>query len=92
MQKMPINVIISDVVLPDANEFELMAQIKKEYQNIIVIMTSRYTKETVKQLEIQQNSYRFIQKPISVNTLLTEVKAAISDGVDGIPKQSPLSR
>jgi len=69
--------IISDVILPDINGFDLVTKLTKEYPDIPVIMCSGYTEERVKQSIIKEKGFRFLQKPYSMNALLEMVKKDI---------------
>ena len=69
--------IISDVILPDINGFDLVIKLTKDHPEIPVLMCSGYTEERVKQSIIQERGYRFLQKPYSMNMLLSEVKKTI---------------
>ena len=69
--------IISDVILPDINGFDLVSKLTKEYPDIPVIMCSGYTEERVKQSIIRDKGFRFLQKPYSINELLIAVKKTI---------------
>lgn len=70
--------IISDVVLPDINGYDLVNKLIGDNPSIEVIMCSGYTEERIKQSIIQDKGFRFLQKPYSMNELLIAVKEVIS--------------
>ncbi len=69
--------IISDVILPDINGYDLVKKLTKNHPDIPVLMSSGYTEEKVKQSIIQEKGFHFLQKPYSVSSLLEAVKKAI---------------
>ena len=71
------DMIISDVILPDGNGYELVNRFLSKKPNIPILMCSGYTAEKI-QKSIQANKkLRFLQKPYSLNALLSEVKNTI---------------
>jgi len=69
--------IISDVILPDINGFDLVTKLIVNNPSIPVVMCSGYTEERVKQSIIQDKGFRFLQKPYSVSALLEMVSNTI---------------
>ncbi len=76
-EKGRFDLILSDVVLPDQNGFQVVGELLAIHGNIPVIMCSGYTEERIKQSIIQEKGFQFLQKPYSVSSLLEVVKEAI---------------
>lgn len=73
------DLILSDIVLPDINGYNLVMELLNDHPEIPIILCSGYTEEKVKLSIIEDKGRRFIQKPYSVKLLLTEVKKTIDE-------------
>jgi len=71
------DLIFSDVVLPDANGYELVRSMTRDDPDIPIILSSGYTDEQIRKTIGKDNKIRFIQKPYSVNTLLETVEQSL---------------
>ncbi|HBD93344.1 MAG: hypothetical protein A2015_10490 [Spirochaetes bacterium GWF1_31_7] len=69
-----IDLIITDVVLPDGTGIEMVKKIEANYKNIKVIFSSGYVADTKEINEMTEKGYFFIQKPYSVIELLKLIK------------------
>ena len=65
-----IDLIISDVILPDKDGVQLVKEILSEYPDIPVILSSGYSEERIVQSIIENKNSRFIQKPFTIPELL----------------------
>jgi len=72
-----IQLIISDVVLPDKNGIQLAEDILTIKADIQVILCSGYTEEKVQQSIIKNKNFRFLQKPYRVPILLSLIQETI---------------
>jgi len=69
----PVDMIISDVVLPDLNGLQMVEKIHAFYGPIPVIFCSGYSEEKIMHSIKSNPNYHFIQKPFPVQTLLDMV-------------------
>jgi PAS domain S-box-containing protein len=72
-----IDLIISDMVLPDKTGLELVNQLLKLKSNLSVIFSSGYLDDKSQWDVIQEKGYRFLQKPFEVNDLLSAVRETL---------------
>jgi CheY-like chemotaxis protein len=72
-EKDNIQVVLSDVVLPDRSGLQLVEIIKKQKPRINVILTSGYTGERTNLDAIREKGYRFLKKPFTVSELLVDI-------------------
>jgi len=68
--KKKINLVFSDVVLPDRSGIEMLDDIVKERPDIGRILTSGYAGDKTNWELIQEKGYRFIKKPFAISELL----------------------
>ena len=73
------DLILSDIILPDKNGFDLVEELLSGKKDIPVIMCSGYTEEKVQQSIISKKGFQFIQKPFKMPELL---KIIISSTID----------
>lgn len=70
-EKHRIRIIVSDVVLPDGNGFELAETFQKEMPNIEMLLITGYADRHWN--KIQQKRYQILPKPFSLNAFLETV-------------------
>ena len=78
-EKPEIDMMITDMVMPEMNGKELADKIKIKYPKIQILYTSGYT-----DLDIVRNGtiikgINFLQKPYSANTLLTKIREILDN-------------
>lgn len=73
-KKDKIDLVFSDVVLPDGNGVPLVEQLSSGKKELGILLSSGYTDEKSKALRIQRRGFRFIQKPYIVGELLKTIK------------------
>jgi len=74
----PIQLLITDVVMPGMNGKELFMALSKDYPDMKVIFMSGYTSDIIIDRGISDTEVEFIQKPISVKKLTDVVKKILS--------------
>ncbi len=83
--KNKIELILTDIIMPKKNGWELLEEVKKIKPEMKVLLTSGYSQDLVdKDITIDKNVH-FIAKPVSPINLLTKVKE-ILDEIDQKPK------
>ena len=68
--------VICDIKMPDMNGLELLARLKKERPQLVILMMTAYASwETVTE-SIQKGAYDYIRKPFSVEDILQSIESA----------------
>ncbi|WP_051328410.1 PAS domain S-box protein [Desulfatirhabdium butyrativorans] len=73
----PIDLLITDVIMPEMNGRELAARLRKTAPNMKALFMSGYTANVIAHRGILDKGVHFIQKPFSVKTLAIKVREAI---------------
>jgi signal transduction histidine kinase/CheY-like chemotaxis protein len=74
-----INLLITDVVMPDMNGRELAEQIKALYPYTKVLFMSGYTANVIAHRGVLYKGVNFIQKPFSITELATKVRGVLDE-------------
>ncbi len=72
-----INLLITDVVMPEMNGKELSETLKKIHPNIKTLYMSGYTANTIAHHGVLEENVNFIQKPFTIKDFLLTVRKAI---------------
>ncbi len=72
-----LDLVFSDVVLPDGSGIELVEKISREKPGITFMLTSGYAEDKSHLPLIRARGYRFLQKPYTLYDLLAAVKNAL---------------
>ena len=75
----PIDVLLSDVVMPEVGGLELATWLRSRYPEMKVILTSGYTQDELVQTEIDDRKMAFIAKPYTPAQLVSKVSAVLSE-------------
>ncbi|UCD71545.1 MAG: response regulator [Syntrophobacterales bacterium] len=67
--KMPIDLVISDIRMPDINGLDLLIQIKKDYPQTKVIIMTAYGSSDVQKEASKRGSLYYIEKPFEINEI-----------------------
>lgn len=73
-----LDLVISDVVLPDVSGVNLLSEFTKEYPDLRILLVSGYTADKANLEKIHLQRYPFLQKPYSMVALLKKVKELVS--------------
>ena len=84
-----IDLVILDVVMPGKNGKEVLDEIAGKGVPVRAIFISGYTGEIILQKGVQKESVDFLQKPLSVSTLLSKVREVLDRPVIGGPVNGP---
>jgi CheY-like chemotaxis protein len=76
----PVDVLLTDVVMPGMDGRELSERVRKVRPEIKVIYTSGYTDDAVMRHGIQASEVTFLQKPYVPRELLRKVRVAVDGG------------
>jgi PAS domain S-box-containing protein len=78
-----INLVISDVILPDRNGVVLAEEMLREKPEVSVLLCSGYAEETLIQSIKANKKFHFLQKPYQVHNLLKEMRRILSESLTG---------
>lgn len=78
----PVDLIMTDVVMPNMNGRELAAQLRNLWKGCKVLYMSGYTEDIALRHQLQGESADFIKKPFNTVTLLNKVREVL-DGKGG---------
>jgi len=73
-----IDLLITDVIMPEMNGRELEKAIKEIYPDIFVIMMSGYTSDIIAREGVVEENANFVQKPFSQKKLIETVEKVLS--------------
>ena len=68
-----IDLLLTDVVMPEMNGKELYDKLKPQYPNMQCVYMSGYTANVINHLGVLDNGITFLQKPFSSNTLIKTI-------------------
>ncbi|MEA2011648.1 MAG: response regulator [Verrucomicrobiota bacterium] len=75
----PLDMLISDVVMPNMNGCKLANKIKSIYPNIKILFMSGYTADILTDEDILKEKINFLQKPFSRNNLLIKIREILDE-------------
>jgi CheY-like chemotaxis protein len=75
-----VDLLLTDVVMPDINGRELADIIKAKSPAVKVLFMSGYTGETVEQHGLTDMKNRFLQKPLTPKKLLMKIREILEAG------------
>ena len=79
----PIELLLTDVVMPEMNGKELYNRMQNKYPDVKVLFMSGYAADVITHHGILDKGVNFIQKPFSVNDLILKVRQVLSAATDG---------
>jgi len=80
--KKPVDVVLTDVIMPGMSGKELAALIQQSYKSIKIIYMSGYTNEAMVHQGVLDNGMHFIQKPFTSLSLLTKLRKVLTEKND----------
>jgi DNA-binding response OmpR family regulator len=69
LSKMPIDLVISDIRMPDINGLDLLVQIKRDFPKTKVIIMTAYGSSDVQKEASKRGSLHYIEKPFEINEI-----------------------
>src|ERR1041384_4742897 len=73
LEKSNIDLVISDILMPNLNGYALVARLRAKWPNMPVILTTGYLSEDAAK-SMMNGSVDFIPKPINTETLLDMIQ------------------
>ena len=81
----PIHILLSDVVMPGMNGRELSEVVASERPDTRILFMSGYPDDAIVRQGIRTASMQFLQKPFSMDALMSKMRAAIaSDSAEAV--------
>ncbi|MDD2462666.1 MAG: ATP-binding protein [Desulfobulbus sp.] len=77
----PVDLLVTDVIMPHMNGRELYRQLIQQLPGLRVLYMSGYTENVIADQGMLYEGVDFLQKPFSVRTLLTKVQQALAKRV-----------
>jgi PAS domain S-box-containing protein len=73
----PIDLLVTDIIMPEMNGPDLAQQIVDQRPEIKVLYLSGYPAETIVQYRVDEDEMHFLQKPFSLTTLAAKVRLVL---------------
>ena len=77
LAKEQVDLVVTDIKMPDMHGLELVAKIREKYHNLPVIVCSAYKGIKADQDLAYHNVSAFIDKPVDQDLLLNKIKKLI---------------
>jgi two-component system cell cycle sensor histidine kinase/response regulator CckA len=74
----PIDVLVTDVIMPNMSGIELAEEMMDRYPRLSVVLLSGYTAETLDLERVTARGAKFVPKPLTSNQLLEAVQKAMA--------------
>lgn len=75
----PIDLLITDVVMPDINGRALADQLRNEFPDLPTLFVSGYAADVIAQHGVLEPGRQFLEKPFNRQTLLNKTRAMLED-------------
>ncbi|UOF00571.1 response regulator [Bdellovibrio reynosensis] len=76
----PVDLILSDINMPDMDGFELLQELRKNHSKIPVYMVSAYESPEYRMKAASLGAARFLSKPVDFHTLIEMIKKDLQLG------------
>jgi CheY-like chemotaxis protein len=83
----PIDVVVTDIKMPDINGLELLSMIRKQYPSTKVIIMTAYGSPEVHKEATRRGSYFYLEKPFEISDLRTIIIKALEEKRGGFVGQ-----
>ncbi len=83
MPKAQIDILVTDVVMPEMNGRELSRQIVLLHPGVRILFMSGYGEEVIAHQGMLEEGVQFMQKPFTVSELEAKVRGALDAGRSG---------
>ena len=77
-----INLLLTDVIMPQMGGRELAKKITEKFSHIKILFTSGYTDDSIIKYEVVDAHTNFIQKPFTLETLAQKVRKVLDGGIE----------
>ena len=76
LQRTPIHVVVTDLVMPRLGGMELLERVRAEYPDVPVILITAHDDDNVRQQALREGAVAFMVKPFDGGELLEYVARA----------------
>jgi CheY-like chemotaxis protein len=83
----PIDLVVTDIKMPDINGLELLSMIRKQYPSTKVIIMTAYGSPEVHKEATRRGSYFYLEKPFEISDLRTLILKALEEKRGGFVGQ-----
>jgi CheY-like chemotaxis protein len=87
LKQHPIDVVVTDIKMPDINGLELLSMIRKQYPSTKVIIMTAYGSPEVHKEATRRGSYFYLEKPFEISELRTLILKALDEKRGGFVGQ-----
>lgn len=87
-----IDLVLTDIVMPFKNGIDAYLEIKESKPDVPCIYMSGYTAELLEKLDDPPEEVNFLQKPLSMDTLLTMVQEVLQNAERGNKKKDKVKK
>jgi two-component system cell cycle sensor histidine kinase/response regulator CckA len=77
-RKTPVDLVVSDVVMPEMDGPTLLRELRKRYPDLKVIFVSGYAEDAFRKNLPEGEEFNFLAKPFSLKQLVEAVKQAVA--------------
>ena len=75
----PVDLVVSDVVMPEMDGPTLLGELRKLHPDLKVIFVSGYAEDTFRKNLPEGEEFNFLAKPFSLKQLVEAVKQAVAE-------------
>lgn len=79
LSQIPIDVVVTDIRMPEVNGLDLLIEIKKNYRTIKVIIMTAYGSPEIRSQAVKNGCLFYVEKPFEINELRSLILEAIED-------------
>jgi CheY-like chemotaxis protein len=87
LQKDPIDVVVTDIRMPDIDGLDLLSTIRKQYPSTKVIIMTAYGSPEVHKEATRRGSYFYLEKPFEISDVRTLILKALDEKRGGFVGQ-----
>jgi PAS domain S-box-containing protein len=73
----PVDLVITDFIMPEINGIELAKHLQKEHPQTKVIFITGHTRDVIVPDDLNESNYRFMTKPFSTESLSKKIRELI---------------
>lgn len=83
MEKEDVDLVITDIKMPDMDGFELLAHLSTAHPDVPVIVMTAFGSSEIEERLDNMGAFQYIEKPIDFDVLIEKVKEGIAAGEKG---------
>ncbi len=79
--EVPFDMLLTDVIMPGKNGYELAIELRAQYPNMPILLMSGHTDNILKEHSEAQSALGFLQKPFTPDILATKVRDVLAQSL-----------